>query len=493
MRLAAGALLGVSVGDVYAILPAGSMAVEPTLLVATVKIDEVAALHSTARSISWRDGHASLPTDAVAIALSIALAPYAVRIEAPEAARAEIETKLMATGRLRAAHGDERGIAELRVTAGAIELCDELGPLAAAVPFPSRLDDAIRDLANLATVKRLRDVTDQGIPEQAVSVVVGVVSERAGFRQIRDGDPLGLRDRIAIRLHNTSTRSLWASVFNVGLRRTIARIDRTTTGIKLAAGDVYLLSSDETNQLVGLALGWPDGLPQDQPRIDTIMTIVTAQPADLSVLESSSARGAPRSVTTSLAALFDELAVTRARGRGAVSSLIPDELAIVWRTFLLCPIDVSLDLGAVEVDAGLVAQGTSAPAITEVALAAVECAAPTRIDALVCGRSGAYRATTLTSTGGVIWSGDDPGPLDVYLWTSEEDGDLRSLAELLALSPVPRAGRLAHASGLPRAAAAHAALVDLRADLAMAFRGAVVGASSVRYAARHASFTLAVA
>lgn len=341
-RLEAGTLLGVSKGDVYGIMPQGSSDLEDARLIANLTIDEADAFRSSARRVQWCNDHSRIPPGAVAVARSVALAPYPVRIDAPDAIRDVVAATLQATGRLRGATDDEPVLAEIRVSQAMLEVRDELGPLSPVVSYPAQLDDAVQDILNLATVKRLRDITPRGISEEEVSVVLGVVGGDGAFRAIANGEALGLGDRIALRLHNTTDRRLWASVFNVGLRRTIARIDGSTTGIELPARASYQLGNDASGQLVGCELTWPAGLPRDQPRADTIMTIVTARPVDLAFLETTSGSSRSMPGALSVVALFDELATTRARGRGNEDSLAPADLAIVWRHYQLSPIDTRL-------------------------------------------------------------------------------------------------------------------------------------------------------
>jgi len=491
--LEAGIILGVSKGDVYGVMPQGSTDIDDAALVAKLTIEEASAHRSYAR-VDW--GHAQFPPGAVAIVKAHALPPYPVRIDAPRTARTAIAARLHHTGRLRPAGDDECALAELRLRSPDLELLDELGPLAPPLAYPARLDDAVHDVLNLATVKRLRDITPHGLTEHDVSVTAGVVAGGA-FQAIANGDALGLHDRIAIRLQNTTDRTLWASLFNIGLRQTIAQVG-PAAGIRLPPGGSYQFGNDDAGQLAGFELRWPAGLPRTQPRPDTVMTIVTTQPSDLSALQSTS--GVSRS-TSPLDALFDEIATTRLRTRGPSHSLAPEHLAIAWRKFLLFPIEASLDLGAIELDAS--PGSASAPCdepLGSVTLEGLEAAPATRVDVLVCARSSiSYRACTPRASGtSTVWTGDARDGVDVYLWTSTGCRE-RTLDELLVERPLADAirlldspGPLARGGSLHLAALARDCLRSTRPQVATAFRGSFGSRGSCRYTTPSASFTLTI-
>ena len=194
----AGQLLGVSVGDVYGVMPAGATQIEPDQLLGQLTIDEVSAMQSRARGIARRDDANELPANAVAIPMSLALERLAVRVVAEENARPMIEGALERSGRVRAARpGDRDVLAELRVQGSELELHDALGPLFPPGRFPDCLRDALADLENLATERRLRAMAeDEGLAPADVSIDLLLVGS-GGSRALADhGEALGLGDRV---------------------------------------------------------------------------------------------------------------------------------------------------------------------------------------------------------------------------------------------------------------------------------------------------------
>ena len=510
----AGRLLGVSVGDVYRVVPAAA-ADDPMAVVATLTIDEVSAMRGRASQIAWANGRRELPPNAAAIATSLALERHPVRIVAPEEARDAVLDALRASQRLRAATEADGAevIAELRVAGDQLELRDALGPLFPPARFPDRLGDAVLDLANLSTERRLRGLAENGgIAPTAVTLELGRIGPRGAFVPIaRHGEPMGLADSFALRLENTTDARLYANVFNIGLRRRIALLsDAWASGVPVLPGAPVYVGDTPGGELRGFGLSWPDGLPLDRPRRDTVMAMITTEPADLRVLESHSFLVQPKSALSPLQELLAQLACGVPRG-----GMTPARYAIVWRDYLLFPIDASLELGIPEVDAS--PSRIAAPHGTGAATLRIRCEAierasdATRLDVLVCARSVASPVCTTTylpdgSIDPEVWQGVAHGAVDVYAFTSTATLARRSLAELLSAERLddaiatlraadgdPRVG-LARGASLQVAAAARRALAQADPAAATAFRGSfgADSAGAVRYRAAAVAFTLAI-
>ncbi len=513
----AGRLHGVSVGDVYGVMPAGSTQIDPAKLLARLTIDEVSAMQSHARQIVWHAHASELPANAVAIAMSLALERLAVRVIANDAAWPAIEAAVGSSSRIRVATPRDRDvIAELHVQGTELELHDAQGALFAPARYPDHLRDAVADLENLATERRLRALSeDEGLAPADVSVELLLVGN-GGYRTLADhGEALGLGDRIALRLENRTGKSMFASVFNIGLRRRIALLSaHAASGLKLPPNTPVYVGDTPAGQLVGWKLGWPDGLPHDQPRLDTVMVVITPDPADLSMLVTREHLASPKAIATPvtpLGALLDQLATGRPRNLDPTSGSAA--FAICWRDYHLFPLGASLDFGAPQVDAN--PPGSAPPhsvtATLQIRLTELAVAAGTRVDVLVCARSTAmpYRATTVIGNAPselVVWHGELHGSADLYVWTSTANGDRRTLADLLALRSItgpmatlsapegePRS-RLAAGASLELAAMARASLLGIAPDVVTAFRGSFGGddPSTDLYSAHAVSFAIEI-
>lgn len=511
----AGQLLGVSVGDTYGVVPAGAPHDDPTVLVASLTIDEVSATRARSSRVVWASGDRKLPPNPAAIATSLAREHYPVRIVAPSHAREQVVETVSASPLLRAASEADGAdvLGELRVTADQLEVRDRFGPLFPPAQYPDRLADAVLDLTNMATEYRLRALAeDGGIAPASVRVELGRLGPTGTFLPIaRHGEPMGLGDSFALRLENETDAPLYANVFNVGLQRRIALLsDAWASGVPLLPNKPVYVGDTTSGQLGGFRLSWPPGLVPDQPRRDTVMTIVTAEPADLRVLESRSHLVQSKDVLPPLQALLAHAARGVPRG-----SLKATRCGIVWRDYLLFPINGSLAFGIPEVDASPPRAG--APRATGTATLRIRCDAiqrsrdSTRVDVLVVARSShtPLRATTYLPHGPTapeVWRDAASGAIDIYAFTSSARPDARSLDELLRAQAIedaiaalratdgdPRV-ELAAGASLVLASAARRALAQADPAVATVFRGSFwtdcVGA--VRYHTSAVAFTLTV-
>ena len=66
-RILAGSLRGVVDGDVFAILPAGSLVYRAAVAIAELKVTQTTATYAAAELAAWKNGHDVLPSDAIAV------------------------------------------------------------------------------------------------------------------------------------------------------------------------------------------------------------------------------------------------------------------------------------------------------------------------------------------------------------------------------------------------------------------------------------------
>jgi hypothetical protein len=437
----AGRLLGVSVGDVYGVMPAGATRLDPALQIAEITMDEATAIDSRSFRIDWRAGYTALPANAVAIPRTLAFDRYPVRVVSEDGALSVITAALDRACRIRAATAEDRDpLAELRVHGDTLELHDPLGPLFPPALYPGGLHDAVQDLENLAAARRLRVMADeQGIAHEGVAVDLVVVDAAGGHRLLaHHGAALGLGDRLAVRLENRTDAPLYSHVFNIGLRGRISMLS-DPGGIRLMPSTPAYCGSVATGRLVGFKLRWATGLPTDRPRTDSVMVIVTQGPADLGALATKEhlARSAP--LVAPRQVLLDAAARGASRSRGDEPAPATTPFAMYWRDCTLYPVAGSLDYGSPQVDAN--PAGSPPPrgmaGTVEVRLEVLAIAPDVRVDILACAPRSAtpYCATTVVGAvpDVVVWSGDLQGVIDIYIWTSPFDSTRapHTLADLL--------------------------------------------------------------
>jgi hypothetical protein len=491
----AGQLLGLSPGDVYGVTsPATDEPFEE------LTIDQVSIREARARRPAWRPGSRELPVDAVAVPISTARREP-VRVLGDRLDAQEIEAALVRSSSVRpAAPGDRDPLAEVRVRGDAIALHDELGAVVSVYPYPDRLASAVSDLENLATERRLR-----ALPEHTATDLAGVTVELILFDGDRrrslpaHGATLGLRDRITVQVVNRTAGLVWAHVFNIGLRRQITQLQTSPSGKPLQPGAAWDLGEQPDGAVSRFDLCWPDGVPRDRPRLDTLMVVLASQPWDLGALVTRSST--PR--TAALHARLRRPAATRGPSREDGE----EGFAIRWLDYWLAPVDASLDFGGPHLEGAPhdpFARATP-PVRSTLAIELHALAPGRRVDVLVCepGGMGLRTATLVAPSRGEleIWTGELAAPAEVFVWISAL-GARASLAQLLE-TPELRGLAAALASSSARAevpsfqlaAVARAALRTIDPGVETAFRSSFEPGNEQpqRYDASTAAFSLRLA
>ncbi len=287
----AGQLTGASLGDIYGVMPLGATAYEDARAIAEVQIDETAPLVSTAVLKEWKNGHSTLPSDAVAVPIRVTPAVRPVAVVAPEADRARLAQVIGDTGTLRIADASEAqaALATLRLANRQLTIEDHAGPLFPPTRYPAELEDTIHNIANLGVAQAVRElVGEHGISATDLEIAWGVV-EHGHPRVLPDqGASLGLGDRIYVSVRNTGHEPRYAHLFNVGVRGKVTLLTKhlAPAGVMLERGDRGFVLGERDGALTGLPLTWPNGLSLASfPRLDEIFVFVTTSPINLQILE----------------------------------------------------------------------------------------------------------------------------------------------------------------------------------------------------------------
>lgn len=288
LELPVGHVTGVTVGDVYGIMPVGSTRYDGTRALAEVEVTEVLPLASRVAP-RGRGRAPALPADAVAIPLQKAVKRQAVALAVDGPAREALARALEDIPTLRVAAPGEPGFATLRLAGDRLAIEDAGGPL---FP-PAELDDlelTVRRLANLGVLQSMREIErEQGVMAAEIEIELGVV-EAGGRRPLRHHRPaLGLRDRFYIEVRNRGSRQLYVHVFDAGIQGTVTLMTRrlTPAGFSLpSGGPPFILGRRANGTLPGIGTVWPAGLPQTgAPRLDEYFVFVTSTPVSLTMLE----------------------------------------------------------------------------------------------------------------------------------------------------------------------------------------------------------------
>jgi hypothetical protein len=499
----AGALLGVSIGDVYGVMPAGATHVDGRAI-AHLTIDRVFPADSHA-VIAWHGPTSTLPPGAGAIAVRHTLPRYPVRIVAPPPRAADIATRLGRAPLVRAAGpADGDVVAELRVDGNDVVLADALGPLFPPASYAGHVDDAIRDASNLATERRLRTIAGR-LDSSDLTIELGVVVDDKFVRIAARDAPFALGQRVAIRISNGGAASRYVNAFGIGLRRNIALLSTDASGTEVKPGTVTVVGEvPGTGRLEGHEVKWSDGLPRDVARTESVMVVVTTDAADLRALERDENLPA-RVESTSLETLFEQAATGGTRGDPLAGALATPPFAMRWLDFLVVPLEGTTDFGAPVVDdapPGL-AVGTGPAGTRTIDVASTTVEPGNRIDVMVCAREHAHPIATATlacdgRARAQVWTGTAPAAIDIYAWTSQT-ADPRSLGDLLTTAAAGvsiaalRSPKLAACASLVVAGAARRSLAAIAGDRVItAYRGVVGPAAAAAATVIAPSFTLAV-
>jgi hypothetical protein len=285
-QLSAGRLTGVTLGDVYGVMPLGATRYESASELAQLEVIEVQPLTSVARR---RQGAREFPIDAVAFPIVRNAVRRAVKLEAPVAQRERLSRDISAAPTLRVAAADEAGVvAILRLADDALTIEDAAGPLFPAARFPEELPGTLKNLANLGVAQGIRELLgEHGVYAREVGIELGVV-EGGDLRPLEEhGASLGLGDRLYVKVESRARqRRLYVHVFNVGVRSTVSLLsDATPAGAFIDRGDEpFVLGQSPDGSFVGQPLLWPQALPKTFPRVDEIIVIVTTTKTNLTGL-----------------------------------------------------------------------------------------------------------------------------------------------------------------------------------------------------------------
>lgn len=478
-RILAGSLRGVLNGDVFAVMPPGSVAYRAADAIAELKVTQTTATYATAALAAWKSDREEVPPDAIAFPIEKHAIRRPVRIDAADPERARIVAAVEASTNLRLVQPeDTTALATLRLSDGALTIRDDGGQLFPAAGFPDQLPDTLKNVANLAAAQAIRELEGaHGVAADEVEIELGAVVRGEMQKMPRRGGSLALRDRLYVRIRNTSRqqRTLYAHVFNVGLRGKITLLTHAQPGgAPLACGGrAFVLGEQSDGALPGLTLSWPAGMPRETfPRIDEIVVILTAGQTNLRSLETVEhavgQRGLGGSKLQDLLAQIHDGKARSLRGEDPIDGYLMERL-----TYFLHPRDAAmadipfavddnpLRLAAARAHDAWRVPGESSPSVAsapcEIVVRLTDlivhsgCTLPSdlRIDALVCTRS------TGDAPGHVAWTGRfrnvnvvdgqrlelDPDVVfrgvvqdfvEVFLWASpDRDGEL-PLDELIA-------------------------------------------------------------
>lgn len=468
LRLDAGCLMGVTVGDVYAVMPPGSRTYRAADAITEVEVRTSKPMVSLVVLRDKTDVDPARLDGATAFPIEKRAIRRAVRLDVPASVWKAVTQEVDATRILRVAEAeDTTAVATLRAADGGLTIEDRAGPLFPATRFPEDLPLAIERLANLGAAQGLRELEgDRGVLTSEIEIEWGTVDRGEMWRMPEHGGALALRDKLYVKITSKADRKLYAHVFNIGIGGIIKLLTHANpTGVLLRSDTPdWLLGQNFDGTLQGLPLSWPGGIPRDTfPRTDEIVVIVTSAPAHLRGLETAKQRCAARGPGSKLEDLLAQLQDGLPRTTRSTEPI--DGFLVKRLSYLLHPRDARMadipfeiddnprQVAARAAEAWITTPGDSAALPASAVVIAIEIAdlvtenrrmlpGDLQIDALICTRStsttGGYATWTHTCRAndplppGLMFRGPVCDFVDIYLWVSRHTENCLTLAQLLA-------------------------------------------------------------
>ncbi len=344
-KLQGGRLMGVHVGDIYTIAPLGIEKPRQGNTIAEATVTEVSGGLASI-DIKFMPGHETIPAAANAFPVSAVLPKQAVAVLAQDTKQGDqLRAAINASERLRVAEGEETDglLARVEVANSQIHLRDRANgyALIEAKPFSAESVQAtihnLNQHARAQTLINLRSGEGANALEAAYDIEFGRVVDGETQPLSRADDVLSVGDRVYLRVRNKSPETIYVSVFDIGVASKISLMTRSEpSGVELKANEDYMLGYREGTGLRGVKLGWASGVPDDGPRTESVIVILTDVPQDLRPLTGGGMRSFDEKLS-SLQQMVDQI------GLGGARDMIDDEetpdvrYAVKRIDFLLSP------------------------------------------------------------------------------------------------------------------------------------------------------------
>lgn len=291
-------LLGVQVGDEFAVLPADALP-EETEPVATLTVNRVGATAADG-VLALRAGVTAVPPGARAHPVRRTAPALPVRVTGAIEHTGGIRRLLEASPMVRpAGPGDDPVVVTVKADdEGRLTVHDRVGPLyeprPSGAPGPAADRDVLTDLTRIARAQALRELADDPAFALGGTVTVewGTVIDGKPVGQARSGGRVHVGDHVYVRVRNEGPSTVYVSLLDIGVASKITLITAMSpSGVELTPGQEYVMGRDDLDFLLeGVPLTWPLEIAGTDPRPETIIVLATSAPQDVSVLEQEGVR-----------------------------------------------------------------------------------------------------------------------------------------------------------------------------------------------------------
>lgn len=321
-------LLGVEIGDEFAIMPGGVDRPQDGPALGTATIDRLLPTMASAHLRPAVAGR-SLPADARAYRTHAAAPTLPVRLPMDHPVGAKLIGAVSLRPLLRPADPDTDVAATVEVVVDPehkLVVRDENGPLHEPYPAtPLGITSVTENLQRIAQATALRRL--QGDPDRPLLHDVAIE-----WGRVRDGGPEPLplaggllfayeAERVYVRLHNGGDQTMYVSLIDVGISSRVTVLTAADHGgVRLTPGASYTYGWDhDRQQLTGVEMTWPEGIVATAVRPETILALISDKPVDVGVLQQQGVRHVPGRLgaTSNLGRLLHQIATGASREVGA--------------------------------------------------------------------------------------------------------------------------------------------------------------------------------
>lgn len=297
VRLDCTPLLGVQVGDRFAIMPPGAVEADNAAKVGDVTVGTVEPRWVEGR-IDWAGpAPQSVPLGARAFPTAVTAPGITIRVPAEGPVAADLRAVLAASPVLQIIGSTESGwSAKVEIgDDGTLTVSDHSGPLGSPVPADTagitQVASHLKTLAVAAALQRLVDTPvgigrgRSGVFGADVDIEYGIVV-RGQRRPLSEGEPVHVGDRFYASVHNRHDAPIFVSLVDIGVSGKVTLLNtRPSSGQEIKPGMSWGLGFDDRdNAWPGVPATWPDGVPAGWARPETLLVFVTSAPQDLSAL-----------------------------------------------------------------------------------------------------------------------------------------------------------------------------------------------------------------
>jgi hypothetical protein len=344
--LRGGRLHGVHPGDEYAVMSLGSLGSDPGQALALARVVEV--LGGSSQVELQRGPGPVIPAGAPAFLLRSAQPRQAVALDGPWTEDApllsDLQAGLEASSFVRPVPlGEEEPVlAHVRLSSQGLDVFD-LGEDRIVHPLPPHPDSVPRVvqvlelLARAHTLRELGDGEERALFEAWLDIEWGKVLHGEAMRLPTAGACLRAGERLYVRLRNQERVPLSVSVFDIGVGGCIRLLNTSQpSGLRVRPGREEWLGTHLDGRLAGLELEWPESVPAEGERPESLVFIASDRPMDLRLLETSAHRMA-RAPSMPLERILQGLMAGGSRAAPTAGGTSPGRYAVKHIRFWLDP------------------------------------------------------------------------------------------------------------------------------------------------------------